>query len=302
VQFTSSAAREVAALGADTVRMDDWASTLDHTYDSSSGTVRWGRIGPEDGPPVVLLHGTPWSSYVWRSTARVLAQRFRVHVWDMPGYGTSDKYEGQNVSLAAQGQIFTELLGHWHLDTDASRQPAVLAHDFGGCVALRAHLLHGATYERLALVDPVALAPWGSPTYRLLGGAAEVFSRLPPALHEALVREYISSASAAGLHPKVLDQLVAPWLDKAGQGAFYRQIAQNDQRFTDEIEGRYGEVTPPVLICWGAADTWIPIDRAHRLAALIPGSRMHLIDDAGHLVQEDAPAQLIAALLDFLPA
>jgi pimeloyl-ACP methyl ester carboxylesterase len=263
VQFTSSAAREVAALGADTVRMDDWASTLDHTYDSSSGTVRWGRIGPEDGPPVVLLHGTPWSSYVWRSTARVLAQRFRVHVWDMPGYGTSDKYEGQNVSLAAQGQIFTELLGHWHLDTDASRQPAVLAHDFGGCVALRAHLLHGATYERLALVDPVALAPWGSPTYRLLGGAAEVFSRLPPALHEALVREYISSASAAGLHPKVLDQLVAPWLDKAGQGAFYRQIAQNDQRFTDEIEGRYGEVTPPVLICWGAADTWIPIDRAH---------------------------------------
>ena len=279
---------------------DDWASTLDRTYDSSSGTVRWGVLGREDAPPVVLLHGTPWSSFTWRGVARALGQQFRVHVWDMPGYGTSQKYEGQDVSLAAQGLIFAELLDHWGLGAGSRRQPAVLAHDFGGCVALRAHLLHGAGYSRLALVDPVALAPWGSPSYRLLGGHAEVFGRLPPALHEALVREYVSSASAPGLHPQVLDQLAAPWLGEDGQSAFYRQIAQNDQRFTDEIEGRYGELELPVLICWGTADTWIPVDRAHRLAGLIPGARLQLIEGAGHLVQEDAPAPLTAALGDFL--
>lgn len=279
---------------------DDWAGTLDNTYDSSSGTVRWGRLGPDDGPPVVLLHGTPWSSYTWRAVAHALAQRFRVHVWDMPGYGTSAKHEGQDVSLGAQGLIFAELLGLWGLTGDAHHRPAVLAHDFGGCVALRAHLLHGASYARLALVDPVALAPWGSPSYRLLGSQAEVFAALPPALHEALVRAYISSASAPGLDQRVLDGLVAPWLGDAGQSAFYRQIAQNDQRFTDEIEGLYGRVEPPVLICWGTEDTWIPVDRAHRLADLIPGSRLQLIEGAGHLVQEDAPAQLTAALGDFL--
>lgn len=278
----------------------NWAAALDRAYESSSGTVRWGRLGPADGPPVVLLHGTPWSSYTWRAVARALAQTFRVHVWDMPGYGTSAMYEGQDVSLAAQGLIFAELLDHWGLSTAGAHRPAVLAHDFGGCVALRAHLLHGAEYGRLALVDPVALAPWGSPAYRLLGEQAEVFGQLPRALHEALVREYIRSASAHGLGSRVLDGLVAPWLGEAGQSAFYRQIRQNDQRFTDEIEGRYGEIRPPVLVCWGTADTWIPVDRAHRLADLIPGARLQFVEGAGHLVQEDAPAQLTAALVEFL--
>ncbi|MFE4625053.1 hypothetical protein [Streptomyces mirabilis] len=64
-------------------------------------------------------------------------------------------------------------------------QPLVVAHDFGGAVVLRAHLLHGARYRALALVDPVAPAPWGSPFFRLVGEHADVFERLPPALHGA---------------------------------------------------------------------------------------------------------------------
>ncbi len=53
----------------------------------------------------------------------------------MPGYGASDKYDGQDVSLGTQGMVFTELLQHWGLAT-----PQVVAHDFGGAVALRALL------------------------------------------------------------------------------------------------------------------------------------------------------------------
>lgn len=273
--------------------MRDWE--LGETYRSGSGTVRWDVLGDRDADPVVLLHGTPFSSYVWRGIARALAATHRVYVWDMPGYGTSEMADGQDVSLAAQGRVFTELLAHWGL-----REPTVVAHDFGGVVALRAHLLHGVPYRSLALVDPVALAPWGSPFFRLVGANAEVFEQLPPALHGALVREYVSSASHRGLHPAVLDALVEPWLGDAGQPAFYRQIAQADQRYTDEIQGRYGELALPVLICWGAADTWIPAAKGHELASLVPGSRLRLIDGAGHLVQEDAPAELTAALTAFL--
>lgn len=69
----------------------------------------------------------------------------------------------------------------------------------------------------------------------------------------------MSSASHQGLRPEVLDRLVEPWCGEAGQPAFYRQIEQNDQRFTDEIQGRYGELDLPVLICWGAEDSWIPL-------------------------------------------
>jgi pimeloyl-ACP methyl ester carboxylesterase len=210
--------------------LTDWK--LGRTYDSACGEVRWDSFGEAGKDPVVLLHGTPFSSYVWRGVARALAHRHQVFVWDMPGYGASEKADGQDVSLAAQGRVFTDLLAHWGLG-----EPAVVAHDFGGAVALRAHLLHDARYRRLALVDPVALAPWGSPFFRLVGEHSTVFDQLPPALHRALVREYVSSASSPGLHPASLDRLVEPWLGDGGQAAFYRQIAQADQRYTDEVPG-----------------------------------------------------------------
>ncbi|MDH6612142.1 pimeloyl-ACP methyl ester carboxylesterase [Streptomyces sp. SAI-208] len=271
--------------------MAEWQ--LPRTFRSGSGAVRWDSLGDPDRDPVVLLHGTPFSSYVWRAVAGALARRHHVFVWDMPGYGTSEMSEGQDVSLAAQGQVFTELLAHWGL-----AEPRVVAHDFGGAVSLRAHLLHGARYRSLTLVDPVALSPWGSPFFRLVGEHAEVFERLPPALHRALVREYVSSASSPGLHTTVLDHLVEPWLGELGQAAFYRQIAQADQRHTDEVQDRYGEITIPTLVCWGADDIWIPVDKGRELTARIPGARLEVIPGAGHLVQEDAPAALVAALLD----
>lgn len=100
--------------------------------------------------------------------------------------------------------------------------------------------------------------------------------------------------------PRVTSPLVEPWCTAAGQPAFYRQTSQNDQRFTDEIQHRYGEIELPVLICWGAEDTWIPVARGHELASLVPGCELRLIEGAGHLVQEDAPAELTAALTRFL--
>ncbi|GAA2934844.1 alpha/beta hydrolase [Streptomyces enissocaesilis] len=268
---------------------------LKETFRSTSGTVRWDRQGPENGKPVVLLHGTPFSSFIWRETAQALAQQHQVFVWDMPGYGSSEKRQGQDVSLAAQGEVFAQLLEHWQLS-----DPAVIAHDFGGAVALRAHLLHNAAYRGLALVDPVALAPWGSPFFRLAGQNAETFEQLPLPLHRALVRAYISSASFQGLRPGAAEQLVAPWSDENGRAAFYRQIAQADQRHTDEIQELYPRISLPVMVCWGAEDTWIPMAKGHELAAAIPGARLTVIPDAGHLVPLDAPAVLASALLTFL--
>ncbi|MEV5758024.1 alpha/beta fold hydrolase [Streptomyces tendae] len=267
---------------------------LPESYRSDSGTVRWNRLGAPDGRPLVLLHGTPFSSYVWRAVARSLGRHHQVFVWDMPGYGASEKGAGQDVSLAAQGRVFAELLEHWGL-----AEPLVAAHDFGGGVALRAHLLHGARYGALALVDPVALAPWGSPFFRLVRDHAEVFAQLPEALHRALVREYVGSTGGPGLHPAVLDRLVEPWLGETGQPAFYRQIAQADQRYTDEVQDRYAGIDVPVLVCWGEDDAWIPVAKGRELAGLVPGAGWEPIAGAGHLVQEDAPAELTAALLDF---
>ncbi|MFH9423355.1 alpha/beta fold hydrolase [Streptomyces sp. NPDC017529] len=208
-------------------------------------------------------------------------------------YGASEMSAGQDVSLSRQAEAFIGLLGHWGL-TD--REPAVVAHDFGGYVALRAHLVHGVRYRRLALLDAVALTGWGSPAYRLFGSHTDVFTQLPAGLHRALVTEYLSSSSHPGLHPAVLERLVEPWCTEEGQAAFYRQIAQNGLHLTADLDGRYGEVTAPTLVCWGADDVWLPVKWGHDLAAAIPDSRLHLFEGAGHLVQEDAPAELAAVL------
>lgn len=259
------------------------------------GVVRW-RVDGE-GSPVVLCHGTPWSSWLWRGVTDVLASRHSVYRWDMLGYGRSDMREGQDVSLGAQGELFAALLDHWGLE-----RPAVVAHDYGGAVALRAHLLHGRAFQSLALVDVVALAPWGSPFFTLVHDHAGVFQQLPGNLHEALVRAYIASASHQGLDEEALQHLVAPWVGPAGQAAFYRQIAQADQRFTDELEPLYGRIDLPVRIIWATEDTWIPVDRAHRLHRQIPGSSLQLIPDAGHLVQLDRGDALTVELDAWLRA
>jgi pimeloyl-ACP methyl ester carboxylesterase len=200
-----------------------------------------------------------------------------------------------DVSLAVQGRVLADLLDHWGLDA-----PDVVAHDYGGAVALRAHLLHGAAYRSLALVDVVALAPWGSDFFRLVAEHASVFAALPPPLHEALVRAYVAGAAHRPLRADDLDLLVGPWLGTAGQAAFYRQIAQADQRYTDQIEPLYATLDLPVQVVWGTEDTWIPVDRAHRLAELVPGARLDLVEEAGHLVQLDAPDRLIAILRRWL--
>jgi pimeloyl-ACP methyl ester carboxylesterase len=266
---------------------------LTDAFDWRGRTVRWGRVGR--GPDVVFCHGTPWSSEVWRGCAEALSPYFTVHLWDMPGYGASSKQPEHRVSLDVQAELFAALLSSWGLES-----PHVVAHDYGGAVALRAHLLHDRPYASLALVDVVALAPWGSDFFNLVRDHAEVFRALPPAIHEGVLRAYIGGASQVGLSSEAMDPLLEPWLDALGQAAFYRQIAQADQAYTDQIEGLYPTLDIPVLVVWGRNDTWIPVDRAHRLHELIPGSRLQLIEDAGHLIQLDQPAALAVTLTQWL--
>jgi len=94
---------------------------------------------------------------------------------------------------------------------------------------------------------------------------------------------------------------VQPWLGDQGQAAFYRQIAQMDQRYTDEVESLYPGIRCPVQILWGEDDQWIPIERGRALQQMIPGAQFLPVPHAGHLVQEDAPEAVVAALMRFLP-
>ncbi len=278
-------------LSASVLGVDAWL--LAHRYDTGAGAIAWDRFG--EGPPVVLVHGTPWSSWTWRRVARDLAGRFTVYVFDLLGFVASDKDRGQDVSLAGHGRRLAELLDFWALD-----RPAVIAHDIGGAAALRAHLLHGRALGALALVDVVAVAPWGSPFYRLVGDHVSVFEQLPAAIHQGVLRAYIATAQPRPLEPGAQAALVAPWLGPAGQSAFYRQIAQGNQRDTDEVEPLYGQISAPTLVVWGAEDPWIPVERGRELARRIPRARLEILAGSGHLVQEDRPDELARLLGEHL--
>ena len=266
--------------------------TLPETFLFEGQAVRCGRLGRTDRPPLVLVHGTPFSSVVWRRIAPYLSEHRQVFYYDLLGYGRSEMRAGQDVSLAVQGRLFEALLSHWRL-----LKPDVVAHDFGGCTALRGHLLHGCEYRSLTLIDPVALAPWGSPFARHVRDHEAAFAGLPAYVHAAILPAYIGGAAFRPLPASALQLYIDPWLGTSGQAAFYRQIAQMDQRYTDEIEPRYGEMRCPVRIIWGEQDGWIPVERGRDLARRIAGSSLHVVPEAGHLVQEDAPEAIVAALL-----
>lgn len=268
---------------------------LPDSYTFRDQTVRFRVTG--NGPPLVLVHGTPFSSYVWHRIAPHLAQIRTVYYYDLLGYGQSEQCDAQDVSLGVQNVLLAELLAHWQV-----KNPDVIAHDFGGATSLRAHLIDGCDYRSLMLIDPVAVAPWGSPFVRHVREHGAAFAGLPPYIHEAVVKAYVRGAIARDIPDEELAPYVTPWLGATGQSAFYRQIAQMDQRYTDEVEARYSQMRCPTQVLWGEDDQWIPLERGRQLAALIPGASFRPVPKAGHLMQEDAPEAIVAAALRWLAA
>lgn len=266
--------------------------TLDQREQTTLGPVRWGHAG--DGPPLVLAHGWPWSSYAWHRVIPALAEWFHVYWYDMPGFGQSAKALDQPTGLDVQGCIFGEMLDHWGL-----ARPSVWAHDFGGAVSLRAQLLQGRTYERYILMNVVAMRPWGSAFFDHVRGHVDAFLGLPPHIHRAVVIAYIAGALVTPLPADDLDALAAPWLDADGQVAFYRQFAQADEALTAVLEPSLASVSRPVHVLWGADDPWIPLERGQALAEAI-GTTLEPLTGLGHLPQLEDPNRVVARALDFL--
>jgi pimeloyl-ACP methyl ester carboxylesterase len=263
--------------------------TLRREFSSPFGTIAYDVLGA--GDPLLMIHGTPFSSFVWRDFAPVLAERYQVYVYDLVGYGQSAKYEGRDVSLGVQSKVLAALLDFWRLE-----QPTVIAHDFGGATALRTHILEQRDFSRMILIDPVAVAPWGSPFVQHVRRHFDAFAEVPAYIHDGILNAYIQDAAYHPLPEETLTAYKAPWTGGVGQAAFYRQIAQMDQRYTDEVEPHYGSIRCPVHLFWGENDGWIPIAQGRKLYGMIPGATFQPIPEAGHLVQEDQPATLLEAL------
>ena len=266
---------------------------VDETFETCAGRVAAGRCG--DGPDLVLAHGWPWSSYSWHRVIPELAKTHRVHWYDMPGYGQSDKAPDQRTSLDVQGLVFAQMLDLWSLT-----KPHVVAHDFGGATTLRAHLLHNCDYASYVLMNVVAMRPWGSEFFDHVGRHVEAFQGLPAHIHKAVVEAYISGALSNDIAPDDFQNLVTPWLGDEGRDSFYRQFAQADEQYTADVEPMFGSIRCSVEIVWGKDDPWIPLERGKALYDLVAKGAFRTIPGVGHLPQLEAPERVLRILQAFL--
>ncbi|MBE1284024.1 MAG: alpha/beta fold hydrolase [Rhodobacteraceae bacterium] len=256
-----------------------------------------------DGEPVVLIHGTPSSSYIWRNVLPELVHAgYKVHVFDLLGYGLSERPWDPDIDTSVTGQvpILEGLLELWGLN-----DLHVIAHDIGGGVAQRFALHSPDRVRSLTMIDVVSFDSWPSKrTHEQMQAGLEALIKAPDADHRAHFRDWLLSTvqnktrlSETSMHT-YLDYISGP----VGQASlFQHQVRHYVPDHTNDVAPRYGELGDlPVQLIWGAEDAWQVTDWAHRLHEAIPGSELHVLENCGHFAMEDQPEQISGLLIDFL--
>jgi pimeloyl-ACP methyl ester carboxylesterase len=259
---------------------------------TSVGEVAYGVFG--EGPPVILVHGTPSRSYIWRRVVPAMADRFTVYVYDLLGFGESERGERVDVSIAAQGRALAELGEAWGIE-----EPRVAGHDIGGAIALRAHLIEGMSFDRIALLDAVVLRPWGTLSLWHVKEHLGVYRTMPGDVFEAYVAARLGQATSRPMDEEAFEAYLSQWRGAAGQEAYLRKDEALLQRDTAELEPLLESIRVPVQIVWGEEDGWLDPSQGPRLQEKIPGSGLELVPKAGHFIQEDAPQSVVEILMGF---
>jgi pimeloyl-ACP methyl ester carboxylesterase len=231
---------------------------------------------------------------LWRNVVSELRDDWELYLFDLVGFGQSEQFEGQDVSLNAHGEVFTELIEFWGLNGFD-----VAGHDYGAATILRSHLLHEMQYRSMAILNGVVRAPWITPFSRHVRDHVEVFQAVPEHIHRQLLLGHLKTAIHRDVDEAELEPYLTPWLGETGQSAYYRQVAQFDEQYTDEIDDQYSSISLPTLVLWGAADEWLDAEDGRWLHGQLPNSEYAEFDAAGHFTPEDAPNAVAASLNEF---
>jgi haloalkane dehalogenase len=253
------------------------------------------------GEPVLLLHGEPTSSYLWRNVIPPLLEAgYRAIAPDLIGFGRSDKpadvgWYSYDRHVASIAHVVEEL--------DLERLTLVV-HDWGGPIGLRVAVEHEMRIARIVILD----------TGIGVGAPGETWLRFREAVRRtggALdIGRLVAAGTSHGLSDDVRAAYDAPFPtpeSKAGVLAFPELVptepdhpnAEAMLRVRDALRGW----TKPALVVWGADDAVLPPRIADRFVELVPGARGPvLLEGASHFLQEDRPAELAGAILEFLGA
>jgi 2-hydroxymuconate-semialdehyde hydrolase len=244
-----------------------------------------------DGPAVVLLHGFPTSSHLWRDLVPALAPRFRVIAPDLLGYGASDKPEEAELHLRAQAGLVRELL-----EALGVAAGAIVGHDIGGGVAQLLALEGGV--GTLVLVDAVSFDSWPIEGVRMLQAATD--GQADRGFAEQVVRLTfdLGMGHRERLGEHDLEQYLAPWRDDPR--ALVRAARGIDGVGLVGTGDRLRALDARVLVLWGEEDPFQPAELAERLGETFPGATVGLLPGCSHFVTEDAPDVVVPLIADYL--
>lgn len=274
----------------------------------NGGRLAYLDIGPRDGDAILLLHGIPTSSWLYRNIASMLAaDGFRVIVPDLLGFGASDKPSDRELYAPAhQAERLVALLDHLDLDT-----VTMAVHDAGGPWGFELVDRHPHRLAGLAILNTTAYADAFTPPLEVkaLGGPlGPVMLRLMrSAAGRPMVHRMVSQFTHAGrtLSPNVTEP---HWMSlREGGTRAMRAFAQELPAFVGNF-ARYSAALrriagTPAIVIWGTED---PVLRAELLVPrfvadlqLTP-EHVHLLDGASHFLQEDRPEEIAGLIADLV--
>lgn len=263
------------------------------------------EAGPADGPVVLLLHGFPTSSHMFRNLIPLLAVRYRVIAPDYPGFGYSDAPDHKTFtySFAHYADMVDDLLGQL-----GARSYALYVMDYGAPVGYRLALKHpervtglivqnGNAYEEglKEFWDPIK-AYWAS------GAQKDRDAQAAMVTLEATKFQYtdgVKDISRISPDNWARDQ---PLLDRPGNNEIQFDLFydyRTNVALYPEIQAFFRDRQPPTLIVWGKNDKIFPAEGAHPYLRDIPDAELHLLD-TGHFALEDKLDEIAPLMNDFL--
>lgn len=254
-------------------------------------------------PPVLLVHGFGGTTFSWRHVMPALARNHRVVAFDLPGHGYSQKPRDYDYSAIHLGELTTKLI-----DAEGMSDVVIVGNSYGGAISVAAVL---ASQEqlgpdqrrigRMILIDAAGYpqkTPWHVKLLQL-----PVLKMLPALLPPRLLMRFVIGGmyGERGKTEKAQIREYANAFSTKGTRRAYRQYA----RFMiptdlDEYVRRYPDIRVPTLVITGDRDRVVPPAVAERFAADIPGAKLEVIAGAGHIPQEEIPAEVLADLGAFL--
>ncbi len=251
------------------------------------------------GPDVVLIHGSSGNTRdMTVALAPILAQSFRVIVFDRPGLGYSQSFNPNGETITEQAEILQRAAAQL-----GAERPIVAGQSYGGSVALAWAVTRPENISALVLIAPAAI-PWETP----LDG----FNRLASTTSGRLAAlPFVSAYTPDWFVERALDEVFAPQKAPEGYAAHFgpgltmrpdsmhanaRQRANLLDEIT-ELQPRYGEISVPTEIVHGTADTTVETDwHAEPLTQQIPGAELILLDGIGHMPQVVAAPEVASAI------